>query len=125
MKPMRVSLLLWAGWEWTGKHSIHLFEPLDAGEVPPDAKAHCFDNKVTFYAPGGNTVYARDVQYHHLVQVGQECCLCVDGHWFSVTSGRVIYKKGVGWCMQWLAYDNTRWTQRLNEAEVMLKGAKP
>jgi hypothetical protein len=127
MKPMRVSLVLWAGqhegdWEREGPNSIYLWEPLDAKKVPEDAVPSVgMGNTVNFYAPGGNRVLARDVPYSHLVEVGQECCLLTDVGWFSVASCQVVWREGCGWNMRWWAFNNTRWARALNAAMNFMK----
>lgn len=117
MKPMHVHRLAWLGyhegeWESCGKNSIYLWEPLDAKEAPHDAKVFCHGlGEITFYDRTGNGIKEQNVRH---TQLDGDTALCVGGVWHQIASGRAMYRKGIGWCMRWLAYRNTRLARMLN-----------
>lgn len=116
VKPMSLRRFstLWlceAEWEPDGPQSIHIWEPLDV-DAPEDAHPYCHGlGEITFYDRTGNGLIARSVRHHEIS--GLEDLVLLDGTWWQVISGQVIYRDS-RWWMRWWAQKNGRYAIMAN-----------
>ena len=107
--------------EWTanGKHSIHLWEPIDS-DAPEDAHPSWNYSAITFYDRSGNKLLIRQVNVHDLTRIG-DTYVCIgnheNAHWWHVVSGSLIWRPEYtprAWFVRWLCYDNDDRSRMLN-----------
>lgn len=89
---------------WVGRNSVELLEPLQTS-APPDAKPSCSSWDITFWDRDGNKRLDR-VNMHRMGEGASPSLWLIDGEWFEVNGGQVVYRDG--WMIVRLGWRNTR-----------------
>lgn len=99
------------GWAPDGPNTATVWEPLNV-DAPPNAHPWtCYGNTIVFYRERWREEIARTTHYN-LVGLSPHL-LRIDGRWYEVGSGRVVYRDG-RWCMAWSCWANSRAARAAN-----------